>query len=134
MDKAMSFNLKCDSCGASLMDSKNPVDEQPGVHVKIEIEKKAMDLWLSPIYGSFNIKSAGEIAEKAIARFFCPQCSAEFKSKRVCESCGAPMIPLTLSEGGRVNICSRKGCKRHSLEFEDIDDAIGYFYKKYESA
>ncbi|HNT51965.1 MAG TPA: hypothetical protein PKH19_01085, partial [Candidatus Syntrophosphaera sp.] len=44
----------------------------------------------------------------------------------------APMVDFHLYEGGKVSICSRAGCKKHSIEFEDIATAMNHFYNEFE--
>jgi hypothetical protein len=34
--------------------------------------------------------------------------------------------------GGRVNICSRHGCKNHYVVFENLDTAVRKFYSEYQ--
>jgi hypothetical protein len=36
----------------------------------------------------------------------------------VCADCGAPMVPMIVRGGGVVQLCSRRGCKGHILDFE----------------
>jgi len=127
----VSVNIKCPICGKSLMDKKHLVDNKPSVFVKIKFDGQEGDLRLSSIYGSYNLESSVEIPQDTVVRFFCPHCSAELKSDRKCDLCGAPMIPFNLIEGGGVHICSRRGCKGHSIEFDDLELALRHFYNKF---
>ena len=120
-------NLKCPFCGKSLMDKEHLVDNKPGIHVKIKFDNQEGDLRLSSIYGNYNFESSIEPPIDTIVQFFCPHCSAELKSERKCELCGAPMIPFCLIEGGYVYICSRQGCKKHYIEFEEMETALRHF-------
>lgn len=124
-------NIKCPHCGKSLMEEKHSLDGHPSVKVLIEYEKKKGFLHLSSLYGSYNIETEVFVPEKKIAQFFCPHCQKELKSTRICELCQAPMIPLRFAEGGTVQICSRRGCKKHLIEFEELETEIKAFYDKY---
>ena len=44
-----------------------------------------------------------------------------------CAACQAPVIGLSLASGGIIKVCSRNGCRHHSLEFEDSRDALELF-------
>ena len=113
------------------MDKEHLVDNKPSVHTKIKIDDQEGDIWLSSIYGSYNFESSIEIPLDTIPLFFCPHCSAEIISDRKCELCDAPMIPFHLIEGGVVHICSRRGCKKHSIEFDDLELALQHFYNEF---
>ncbi|MDD3144449.1 MAG: hypothetical protein PHG32_09730, partial [Candidatus Cloacimonetes bacterium] len=43
-----------------------------------------------------------------------------------------PLVDFHLIEGGKVSICSRAGCKKHSIEFEDLATAMYHFYNEYD--
>ena len=59
-------------------------------------------------------------------------CFQELKSEEKCNDCGAALIDLHLLEGGKVSICSRAGCTKHSIAFEDLSTALNHFYNEYE--
>ena len=50
---------------------------------------------------------------------------------RLCEICKAPMVSFGFKEGGIIQICSRRGCKKHLIEFEDPEVELRAFYEKY---
>ena len=58
--------------------------------------------------------------------------TVELKSIETCAECDAPMVDFHLTEGGKVSLCSRAGCKKHSIEFEDLATAMNHFYNEYE--
>ncbi len=113
------------------MDETHKIDEHPSVKVSIGYEKKKGFLYFSSLYGSYNIETDVFVPDRKVASFFCPHCQKELKSTRICELCEAPMIPMRFAEGGTVQICSRRGCKKHLIEFEDLDTEIRAFYDKY---
>jgi ssDNA-binding Zn-finger/Zn-ribbon topoisomerase 1 len=52
-------------------------------------------------------------------------------STRICEKCNAEMVLMEIEDGGNIQICSRKGCKKHLLEFEDLQTELKAFYNVY---
>lgn len=131
MFNLISLNLKCPVCGTSFMDYKKPIDGKPSIRLEIELDDKKGQIWLSSIYGSYNLESEITIPEGAIARFACPHCHSKIVSEEKCYECNAPLVPFYLIEGGKVSICSRAGCKKHSIEFEDLNTALKHFYEDF---
>jgi len=125
------LNVKCPHCEKSLMDEKLKIDNYPSIKVKIGYKGKTGKLNLSALYGSYNINSELDVPEGEIARFFCPYCNSELKSTRTCEVCNAPMVAFKSAQGGLLQICSRHGCKKHLIEFEDLETEISVFYDEY---
>jgi predicted RNA-binding Zn-ribbon protein involved in translation (DUF1610 family) len=89
-------------------------------------------IWLSSIYGSYNLESTFEIKQDDVAEFKCPHCMKELTSSENCSVCGAPLVDFHLIEGGKVSICSRAGCRKHSIEFEDVATAMNHFYNEFD--
>lgn len=131
MFNIISLKVKCPICAASLMDKDHPVDNEPGIKLNISIGDRKGHIWLSSIYESYNYEADIEIPQNEIATFHCPHCKQEITSEDECVACHAPLVPFHLEEGGKVAICSRAGCKKHSVAFEDLSTALGYFYDKY---
>jgi len=127
----LALKIKCPSCCKSLMDHQNKLDGYPSIALEAECNGNRGWLRLSPVYGSYDIESEFEIPDSSIARIFCSQCHSELKSATPCDFCQAPMVPLMLEEGGKIFTCSRRGCKKHFLEFEDINKALATFYDNY---
>jgi methionyl-tRNA synthetase len=84
------------------MEEAHKIDGYPSVKVIIEHENKKGMLYLSSLYGSYNIETDVFVPEKKLASFFCPQCQKELKSNRVCEVCQAPMVPFNFVSGGVI--------------------------------
>jgi hypothetical protein len=124
-------NVKCPYCEESLMDEEHEIDNYPSIKVTIEFKGRYGWLRLSSLYGSYNAESEFPIPHCEIVRFFCPKCNANLEGMRKCEECGAPMIAMDFVNGGVVQICSRKGCKKHLIEFEDLETEIRAFYDTY---
>jgi len=114
------------------MESEHLIDNVMSVKMYLKIGEKEGYIWLSSIYGSYNFESTIDIQDGEIAAFKCPQCFHELSSHENCETCKAPLVDFHLLEGGKVSICSRAGCKKHSIEFEDLSTALNHFYNEYE--
>lgn len=131
MYEFLSLHFKCPKCDSSLMDHDHPIDNEPGLKLEIECESRKGLIWLSSIYGSYNYSVDIELPKNSIAKFYCPACKENIVSDSTCPSCNAPMVPFLLDMGGRVNICSRSGCKNHFVEFEDLSLALKRLYQEY---
>ena len=124
-------NVKCPHCGKSLMDEEVKIDDHPSVKLNIQWSGKRARLCLSSLYGSYKVDSELPVPEGEVVKFFCPHCNVNLAGSRSCEKCNAPMVPLRFTEGGTVQICSRRGCKKHLIEFEELETALRAFYDKY---
>lgn len=113
------------------MDMEHHLDNHSSINLRIEVNGKKGWVRLSSVYGSFNFASQERIPDGALAKFSCPHCGNHLQSQVSCSQCDSPMVPLDLAEGGKVYICSKKGCRRHFLEFEDAEDALNKFYRQY---
>ena len=121
-------NIKCPYCRKSLMDADNPIDGYPSVRTEIQIRDKKGPLFLSSIFGSYSISSEIFIPKDDLVLFFCPECSAAMMMKHMCEECHAPLALFELMNGGTVQICSRRGCKYHYLDYSNFAQKISDFY------
>lgn len=123
--------LKCSRCHKGLMDEELLIDSCPSVRLLVKCGAKKGEIHLSSVYGSYRIKSGVAMKKGDVVHLFCPHCKKELTGSRVCEKCAAPMVPLALQEGGLVQVCARRGCKKHLIEFEDPEAEIGAFYAAY---
>ena len=130
----ISVSLKCPHCGKSLMDSAKKMDDGSSINVRLTYAGKNAPLYMSARYGSYAVETGLNIPIGKIAGFRCPHCKADLKSTRKCEVCAAQMVAFDLKEGGQVQICSRRGCKKHLLEFQNPDSELQAFYKSYVKA
>jgi ssDNA-binding Zn-finger/Zn-ribbon topoisomerase 1 len=115
-----------------MMDPEHLVDNVASIKIYLRIGDKEGYIWLSAIYGSYNLESSIEIEPGQVAQFKCPHCFQELKSEEHCSECNAPLVDFHLVEGGKVSLCSRAGCKKHSIEFEDLSTALNHFYNEFE--
>jgi hypothetical protein len=83
------------------------------------------------LYGSYSLESEYQPVEREVYGFYCPHCHGRIEGPRQCEECEAPMVPLEFMEGGIVQFCSRKGCRKHLVEFENLETEMGAFYSHY---
>jgi len=125
------LNVKCPHCKHSLLDKTHKIDEHPSVHFLFERKGKKGELYLSSLYGSYNSSIPSFVSEGDTLTLFCPSCKASLMSTRNCEKCNAQMVLMNIEDGGSIQICSRKGCKRHLLEFEDLGAELRAFYNVY---
>ena len=123
--------VKCPYCGQSLMTDEKKIDNHPSVKVSIKLKDKTGFLYLSSLYGSYEIISEIDLPMDAIVLFFCPHCNADLRGDRLCDKCNAPMVVFKSFTGGNIQICSRRGCKKHLVEFENLEDELLSFYKSY---
>ena len=128
----ISLRVNCPHCGVSLMDPNTLVDNIPGIKLDIAFDDNKGTIHLSSIYGSYNYTSNLKIPPGQVVAFSCPSCKETLESDLECAECNAKMVPLAIEEGGLVKICSRAGCKKHSVEFENLQHALEYFYQSFD--
>ncbi len=126
--KKLVVNVKCPYCRKSLMDSEKQIDGYPSVKTKIQHGDKIGTLYLSSIFGSYNIISDIYVPKEEMVLFFCPECNASLLLKDLCEECKAPLAFLELKNGGTVQICSRQGCKYHFMDYTNFAQKLSAFY------
>jgi hypothetical protein len=113
------------------MDKETLIDKHPSVKVVAQYSNKRGNLYLSSLYGSYEIKCEIELPMNEILIVSCPHCNSVLTTKKLCEECDAPMVAFEFIGGSKINICSRRGCKKHSIEFEDLKKQISAFYSAY---
>jgi hypothetical protein len=123
--------VSCPHCKRSLMDAQHPIDGHPSIGLSIDVDGRRQWLRLSSLYGSYSIECESEIPPGKVCTFICPQCEADLTVTRQCADCQAPMVGMSFVQGGVVEICSRRGCKKHLVEFEDIETGLRAFYDAY---
>ncbi len=128
----LQVNIRCPYCKQSLMYDGQIIDGYPSIKVVIQNSNKRGMLYLSSIYGSYNIISEFNIPMDEILLFFCPDCQSSLLIKDLCDKCSAPMTFFELLQGGKVQICSRRGCEKHLIEFSNLAQKISTLYNAYE--
>ena len=115
------------------MDLEKQIDGYPSVKIKIQHHDKTGTLYLSSVFGSYNIISDIYVPKEEIVLLFCPNCNASFLLKDLCEECKAPLAFLELKNGGTVQICSRRGCKYHFMDYTNFAQKLLVFYNTYKT-
>lgn len=109
--------LSCARCNHSLMDPNYEIEGHPSVRVTASFGTRHGWLAISALWGSYTVHSEYEIPPDTVVTFFCPHCHAEMMGGMPCADCSAPMVPMIVRGGGVVQLCSRRGCKGHILDF-----------------
>jgi hypothetical protein len=127
MANRIKVEVNCPNCDASLMEPGVKVDALDSILFMVKIRNQMGHLYLSQIYGSYNkvFKEVDDVPG-SVVECSCPRCHTPFPVLGNCE-CKAPIIALSLKHGGAIKVCTRNGCKKHSLEFENIDEAFLFF-------
>ena len=119
--------VKCPICNESLMNSERRIDDLPSIDLKAKVGNNFGHIYLSQIYGSYNkvFENVDDLKD-SLTEFSCSHCNSVFPAKETCD-CKADIISLALQIGGTIKFCTRNGCKKHSLEFENAEDAFRLF-------
>ncbi|MBL0715612.1 MAG: hypothetical protein JJV98_18135 [Desulfosarcina sp.] len=122
------IHVQCPHCGVSLMTPNPKIDQLDSIQLQVKIGNRIGHLYLSQVYGSYEkIFENVEDLPDAVVECSCPHCHRPFPVHHSCAICNAAVIELDLKVGGIIKVCSRNGCKHHSLEFEDSQDALDLF-------
>ncbi len=115
------------------MDPETLILDYPSIKFNIVTSNDRGTLRLCSIYGCYSHTSDIDLKDGEIVNFICPKCNKHLKSNDECDApnCNAPMVPLNLKLGGKVFICSRKGCAKHFIAFEDLATEVRKFYDEY---
>jgi hypothetical protein len=128
MVHGLRIHVRCPHCGASLMSSRTKVDHLDAIQFLVKIGSRIGHLYLSQVYGSYaKVFDGVDDVPDAVVECSCPHCTRPFPVHQTCSVCQAPIIGLDLKVGGIIKVCTRNGCKHHSLEFEDSRDALNLF-------
>lgn len=127
----ISLKVRCPKCNKSLMDYTQYLNAKPSIKLNITHGGKEGVINLCSTYGCYDKVCNIELIDNEIAVLFCPFCKAELSGALKCDLCEAPMVDFKLDKGGKVHVCSRIGCKKHFVSFEDIYDTLPGFYTEY---
>ena len=129
MKKQISLSVKCPFCGRSLMNQDESLNGKPTIKLNIQTQNSRGTIYLCSIYECYDYHTEVPLTEKEIVDFACPHCNKELNTREECHVCGAPMVSLLLTTGGRVSLCSRTGCPNHYVAFEDLATELQKFYE-----
>jgi len=76
---------------------------------------RAGEVALSTYFNDYGVRLPFDIADGTVVTFFCPHCNAELNRDYPCTLCAAPMFTLGIQGGGKIDACTRRGCKGHAL-------------------
>ncbi len=131
MEKLISFGVKCPKCRTLLMNKEKTINGKPSIELDIEFKGVKGKLYMCSRYGCFDHESDIKVDHDEIANLYCPHCSESLVTDVKCEACDAPMITFGIQSGGRVSFCSRHGCNKHYVAFQNLDDAIRKFHEEF---
>lgn len=124
-ERVFPVEVNCPRCNHTLMDPHYRVDGYPSIRFTVSFGQEHGWVRLSSLYGSYAMESGGEVPADTVVHFFCPHCHGDLMGAWNCTACGAPMVPIMVSGGGMIQICSRRGCKSHLLDLEgDAESAV----------
>ena len=127
----LQVSVNCPSCRRSLEDDKVLIDNFPSVKTKAKCGDREGHVHLSSTYGSFESTADIPLEEGEMVEFYCPYCGENLQTRAFCIECEAPMMRVDLDAGGYIRFCSRKGCHRHHIAFEDVYKELRSFLTQY---
>jgi len=114
------------------MDYTHFLNAKPSIKLQIEVKGQKGNINLCATYGCYEKSGTIELIDKEIARLTCPYCKKDLPESAKCTECGAPIVDFDMEKGGKVHVCSRIGCKKHYVSFEDIHDTLTQFYNEFD--
>ncbi|MBN2242381.1 MAG: NAD(P)H-dependent oxidoreductase subunit E [Acidobacteria bacterium] len=108
--------VRCPLCSRSLMDPGLLIDGHPSVRLTAAYGEDRQTIRFSSLYGSGAVEYEREIPVDAETVLSCPYCAGTLEGESSCPECGNSMAPLHVEGGGLVQICTRRGCKGHTLD------------------
>jgi len=113
------------------MDETHQINGKASVKLNIVTDRERGVIWLCSVYGCMTHENNIELMDNEMVKFYCPHCNKSLMRDVVCKMCQAPMVGFNIKAGGKVNICSRKGCENHYVVFENLESEISKFYETY---
>ena len=110
------IDVNCPRCNHSLMDDSFSIDGRASIRCSVSFDRQHGWLRLSSVYGSFKFEAECGIPPDTVVKFYCPHCHEQIAGRSTCSECQAPMVPMMVTGGGVVQICSRRGCQNHMLD------------------
>jgi NADH-quinone oxidoreductase subunit E len=115
------LHVSCPTCKKSLMDPDYRIDGHPSIKFDVSFDGKRGWLRLSSLYGSHAIALEHQIPSNNLSQFYCPHCLNEIPSFSNCTECGSLMAALFVSDGCAWELCTRRGCRGHMLNLDQIN-------------
>jgi hypothetical protein len=98
------------------MDPDHLIDGYPSVQITVTYDGKQGRARFSSLYGSYAKVYEHDIPVDTATDFSCPHCGGTLRGDASCPECNHPMAVMLVEGGGLVQICTRRGCKGHSLD------------------
>ena len=108
--------VRCGLCNESLMDPDHRIDGHPSVKLRAVWAGRQGTVRFSSLYGSSAVECDMDVPTGAATDFYCPHCGGALRGEARCPECGQSMAPMLVEGGGRVQICTRRACKGHTLD------------------
>lgn len=106
------------------MDPEVRIDNEPSIKLNLKVGEEHSWVRLSSVWGSFTHQTGLSVTGGTQGEFHCPHCREHLNVKHTCDRCSASLVELFLNIGGKVHVCSRKGCPKHSIEVENVKDFL----------
>jgi NADH-quinone oxidoreductase subunit E len=116
--KGLAFGLSvcCPRCQQKLADASYLMDDLPSILLNATCRGRQGWIRLSSLYGSEQLAAEFPVAQGSVVNFQCPHCHIPLPSPVNCWDCSAPVASLQLMGGGKLSLCSRRGCGHHLLD------------------
>ena len=110
------IELSCPKCSASLMDPSVQLDGHPSILLNTSHDGNEGCVRLSSLYGSDKCSCDISVPDGEQTQFLCPHCGEDMTTESdPCPICGAVGLCMDVRGGGRLEICTRRGCHYHML-------------------
>lgn len=117
-------SVQCPHCQHGLMAPDVIIDGYPAIALILDYLGEETPLKLSAIYGSFRYVTETPVVAGDVTGVKCPHCQKTLITDSPCEVCTAPLAMLHFDGGGDVFFCSRRGCKVHRAETDDLERSM----------
>ncbi|MEN8008282.1 MAG: hypothetical protein ABFS42_14795 [Candidatus Krumholzibacteriota bacterium] len=125
MSDRIRLEVSCPDCGHSMMDEDHLIEGVPAVQCRIQVPgpnpklPRKVPIWFSSYYGSGVYECEQTLEENQQMILFCPSCDTRLHGDFSCNKCGDEMVCLDLKGGGKITVCTRRGCKRHFIQLDE---------------
>jgi len=120
-ERVFPIDVSCPRCNHSLMDAGHPIEGHPSIKVLVAAGSQQGWLQLSGLYGHYVYEQSDGIPAGTVVALFCPHCHGLLGGVSPCPDCNAPLVPLLVHGGAILQVCSRLGCRGHSLDLSGVN-------------
>jgi hypothetical protein len=78
-------------------------------------------LRLSGLCGYYAYDQQDGVPAGTVVDLYCPSCQGALRGASSCLDCGAPLAPLLVQSGAILQLCTRLGCRSHSLDLSGVN-------------